>query len=316
MNDQQKAFFQNINSRVAKCLYGAFDCIQRSIDAHSISNSLVLEQIAKNDHVIGIRRKMTGFESLNFVFESIGRNQASVFQGLCKFHDQTFSPIDTEKFDPFNQRHLHLYNYRALLKSFHECTCAMTLFQKQYEAKRKFEGEDTNGIYPEGQMAMEKAFSSWMMFKRKAELEISLEKGAPFPFILDAFELDEQQPSLAASSYFSINNVRPDIPFPPFVFLNVIPFNGEKTKVTFSYFPEDADLARRYLSKVLNSLGDHKKYELSKVLLRYSSNLFLSPVVFSTFSAEKVKQIQDYFFRTAIDFDHDIEDPNLMIFGI
>lgn len=316
MTNLQSEFFKNVNYRIEKCFFGDFCCNEPSINAHSISNSLILEQIAQDDHVIGIKRRIKGLESFNLAFEPIGRNHASTFQGLCANHDKIFAPIDTQYFNPSDSLHLNLYNYRALLKSFHECIYSAGLFQKQYETRRKLEGKENQGIYYQGQVAIEKMFSSWMMFRRKIQLEDSLEKGIPFPFVSDTFELEEKRTTLAASSYFSINDASPTSLFPPFVFLNIIPCPGEKTKVAFSYFPEDAEAARRCLYKVLSSFGDHKKYELSKVLLRYSSNFYLSPREFSFFGKEKVKIIQDYFFRTTIDFDYDTEDFNLMLFGV
>ena len=85
-----------------------------------MQNSGVLDLLVDKGHVIMPRLDFRKTEPPQFVFEEVGRNQATTFTGLCGEHDQLlFAPIDTKPLDPTDQEQLFLLAYRSLLKEVH-----------------------------------------------------------------------------------------------------------------------------------------------------------------------------------------------------
>lgn len=151
-NPAYKAFIhRHKNFQIQKCLWHTGTCSNATIQAHTIQNSQVLDQIAENGHVIMFKPEMTGTE-FRLDFKKIGRNLATTFTGLCSQHDTLlFRPIDTEPFDPTNSEHLFLVAYRSILKGLHASLSNMKMVQDAFD--KGVELGQFSGDGPEWQQA-------------------------------------------------------------------------------------------------------------------------------------------------------------------
>ena len=99
-----------------KCLFDG--CNEKVIKAHSIQNSFIIDQLAKDNHVY--RLNVHNVSNKSIKFQRIGRRQASVFTGLCKKHDNIFQLIDFSGTNKISQKITNqqavLFHFRALAK--------------------------------------------------------------------------------------------------------------------------------------------------------------------------------------------------------
>lgn len=100
------------NTRIKECIFPDHTkCEGKIIDAHSIQNSKILLKLAEGGHVFMLSPK-------NDSSHEYGRNEASIFNGFCKYHDQVvFQPIEDGPFygSPIQ---IFLYTYRAFAFSY------------------------------------------------------------------------------------------------------------------------------------------------------------------------------------------------------
>ena len=97
------------------CLIEGEDCTRTTIQAHSVQNSTILEQIVDTTgHVYTFKTQPSGL-----ALSRLGRNKATTFSGLCNHHDtQLFREIDfSNQSIPtvFTPRQKTLFFLRALL---------------------------------------------------------------------------------------------------------------------------------------------------------------------------------------------------------
>jgi hypothetical protein len=89
------SFLRIDKSQFSRCLESSFQCSERAIRAHSVQNSHVLDQLARDGHVVGLTPSVTLAEGPKIDFALVGRNQATTFTGLCSRHDDLiFAPIE------------------------------------------------------------------------------------------------------------------------------------------------------------------------------------------------------------------------------
>lgn len=101
-------FFKTQKKNFEGCLHPSFTCKRPPIRAHSIQNRRVLDLIQQDGQVRMPRYKIKG-DKRALEFESVGRNQASTFTGLCSQHDNAlFKVIDSEPLNVDNDEHLRL----------------------------------------------------------------------------------------------------------------------------------------------------------------------------------------------------------------
>lgn len=112
INNEERSEFNKKYYRRFKCMVDS--CKDKPIDSHSISNSISIQSISENGHVVGIKPYDDSNEqSRKFRYETISHNSALVFKGFCSDHDTTlFKPIDTKEIR--TTRDYFLMCYRAL----------------------------------------------------------------------------------------------------------------------------------------------------------------------------------------------------------
>jgi hypothetical protein len=295
------------------CLWPVRECGQEAIRAHSVQNSRVLDLLVDKGHVIMPRLDFRKTAPSQFVFEEVGRNQATTFTGLCGEHDQLlFAPIDTEPLDPTDQKQLFLLAYRSLLKEVH--ATRKTVIDHQLGYQKGIE----EGLYPAdtpcapGMLAIEKGMSAFLVEdvkERYDEAYLSENWDRPAHHVI---ELDVG-PVLAASSLFSTDRWAESTDAPAFVALNVIP-TEEYTLAIFSYLYEQGAQIREAFDRICASSADFQMYELSKLLLRKYENFVLSPQHYRCFGTEQREMIREYFERNTCGHDYDQEHPSLNLF--
>ena len=112
INNEERLEFNKKYHRKFECMVNS--CMNKPIDSHSISNSISIQSISENDHVVGIKSYDDSNEQARkFRYEPISHNSALVFKGFCSEHDTTlFKSIDTTEIR--TTRDYLLMCYRAL----------------------------------------------------------------------------------------------------------------------------------------------------------------------------------------------------------
>lgn len=295
------------------CLWPASECAQNAIRAHSVQNSRVLDLLADQGHVIMPRLNFRKGAPPQFVFEQVGRNQATTFTGLCAEHDQLlFAPIDTEPLDPDDLQQLFLLAYRSLLKEVHATRKIAIDHQLGYQKGIE------KGLYPAdapcvpGMLAIEKGMSGFLVEEVKerydeAYLSENWKRIGHHLIRLDV------PPVLAASSFFSTDRWAESTDAPAFVALNIIP-GDTHTFAIFSYLGEQGAQMREAFDRICVGSGDFQMYELCRVLLRKCENFVLSPQHYRRFGSEQRTLIREYFERNTCGHEYYEEHPSLNLF--
>lgn len=98
MNKQEESkYFEMLDKKnknrkkSARCIFTG--CEKHSIGSHSISKNSHIKNIAENGEVMSFCPIRQG-ENKELLLKKVGINQASVFHGFCKEHDQLFQGID------------------------------------------------------------------------------------------------------------------------------------------------------------------------------------------------------------------------------
>ncbi|MBB4365014.1 hypothetical protein GGD65_006078 [Bradyrhizobium sp. CIR18] len=290
---QKGAFFKIQKMEFNKCLHGTFDCKKPAIRAHSIQNAKVLDVLQKDNHVLIPQGKIAGGATPVVEFELIGRNNASTFTGLCGEHDrELFKLIDTEPLDTENQDQMYELGHRALLREMHACLEAANRFQNAHYDNIK------NGVTKLGEpdgpgvMAVNFWIKAWRVFRYQCE---HFERKPELVHYV--VELDDQIPTVAVSSFFSIDHDGNNIIGPLF---NVVPVSDKKTVAVLSYPKAQEDPIKKALAKLFDE--PDKKEALSVLILQRVENFVLSPTFYDSWTEEKKKNVIEF-------FNDSIEEP-------
>ena len=302
------------NSIFGRCLYPPMTCKEAPIRAHTIQNSKVLDKIVDKGHVVGLVRRINKETGPILEFKNIGRNEASTFTGLCSTHDQRlFGPIDNNALDPENKEQLFLLVYRAILRELHATMDGAVKLQSSYQKRIELGLAPGDRPCPEGMLAIERIMVSYETNLYKTMFDESLIKGTFDCVEHKVIILNDQRPTVAASALFSLDKVRIDDDVVR-VALNIIPASENQTIVVFSFHKRDARLAKNELNYIFNAHDYYQKYEISRALINYCENYYVSPRYFSEWSEEKKDEIKDYYESTILRNDLDYQNENLYLF--
>lgn len=117
LHEMQKLFDETLYPEI--CIAKGLDnsCSDQIINAHTLTKSLSLNQIAKTGHVYGFKNKDIFDFSRNDGFISLrklGVRTASTFKGFCSYHDdRLFSCLEKQNFELLEEQSAALL-YRAL----------------------------------------------------------------------------------------------------------------------------------------------------------------------------------------------------------
>lgn len=313
-NGKRRALFFNTDKwKLNRCLAPGNLCTNQAIRSHSVQNSKVLELLACEGHVKGIKYNVEKDSSMSVKFEDIGRNRASTFEGFCSEHDQSlFHLIDTNTFDPGNQEHLFLTAYRSVAREVHAVMEGAAKLQFAYQGRISL-GLDTGSVpEPAGMQAISNFINAYASWEYKEKLDDALLARDFASLLHKTVFLNHRQPSLAVSSCFTLED-RPNEEEDIRVTLNIFPVSVESSVALFSFTPGDSERVREFMQPLLDSGAEYQKYLVSKLVLTHCENFYLSPAVYGSWPIEKVQVIESFFSET-LRHNVDAESEHLYLF--
>jgi hypothetical protein len=310
-------FFKTYQAHFGKCLAPGLACEKTTIRAHSIQNAQVIDLLQTSGHVIALRPHFSA-AGPEIDFESVGRNHASTFTGLCEEHDAgLFEPIDTKPLDTRDRQQLFLLAYRSVTRELHAVMEGASKIQSSYSSRVEQGIDPADAPSPAGIVATQHLLVSFFTHEYRAKhFDVPLLSGKFDEVEHDVIVFEDQKPALAVSSLFSLDEVVKEDGDITRVVLNVMPVSATCTLAIFSYTSEDQRKAKAMLERILVSQGEYQKYELSKLILGHIENFLVAPSHFATWGDEKKSRIRSAFKKTAMNGGFaDIEDHiDLMLF--
>ncbi|HSL03355.1 MAG TPA: hypothetical protein VK901_07440 [Nitrospiraceae bacterium] len=312
--EMRSHFFESQGKSLRKCLVPSMQCPKLAIRAHTVQNARTLELIAQNGHVIGFQGRIDEREGPVIELKTIGRNNASTFTGLCAKHDrELFKRIDTEAIDVGDVGQLYLLAYRPILRELHSTMDGAIKIQAGYE-KRVSLGLDLEAEpSPAGIIAVEHMAKSWLVYRYKCEYDRIMIEEEYDKVIHHTRILRDRTPTIAASSFFSINEP-PSLEDIEGISLNVLPLDVASTLIVVSCAPKDAASVEKKLNGLFDIDDEEFTFRLSKLILGYSETPVLAPKFFGTWSRGKTKAVEQFFRDTLFGDYADSSDKRLNLF--
>lgn len=295
-------FFNIKGFKIVKCLFYEGSCNNEAIKAHSVQNKRVLELLAsKNNHVINIEIKFKKDTTPEFIFKPISRHKATTFTGLCQPHDtELFKAIDKGLIEIKNIEQCFLFAYRAVLKELHSNLSAAYQYQSTYI---EIENPSENQKEPQaaGIATITHLVNSMETYEYKSRYDLIHEKKQFKNLKHYSFILENQMPTIAVSSLYSVDNMTNSEGETLRIVINILPTSKNKIIVIFSWLPHESKSAKIHLNNIIASSGELRKYEISKLILRYCENFVISPSYFETWSDEKKEKVIEYFEKNLVE---------------
>ncbi|QQE77269.1 SEC-C domain-containing protein [Alicyclobacillus sp. SO9] len=281
----------------------AFDtseCSKDLIGAHSIQNNGVLDKISVENHVYALSSEIdqnTMYPQLEFT--PIGKNQASIFSGFCKKHDEDYFKCIEDKDYEGTLEQNYWFGFRALCFELHRKLRLKKSFANFF---KKYPGATrTPSIYTEYYNTKLSIRDSWTEYERFKSayakksfnnLE-SIVKVVPFTVGFTATTSVgvgmDMEGNLAADIY-NYN----DKHFIPNLYVSVIP-KENMTLIIISRFHED-NCYKNILSQLNGNENDEKLFRyISFCLAEYSENVYFSPAVIDSLSEANKRKIKTAF---------------------
>lgn len=300
---------QHANYQACIAPEGFGTCKRGIIKAHSIQNRQILEEIQDDGHVVMLLASISGPKSVNIEFKKIGRNEATIFTGLCHYHDNViFAPIETNQIDIKNPQHLFLLAYRAITKQTH------SLMNSAHQAKLLYEKKTDLGLIinsddlsDEYKYLLNRTFMAYKLHLYKQEYDNIYLNEKYENLCHEIIRINHPKPTIAVNAFFSFQREIMAEKHKGGVALNIFP-KGNETIVIFSYLCKEKSYVLPHINNILSASGDQQKQLLSKLILRYCENFVISPKHFETFPKTKKETIKEYFINTL--FHDDVAHKN------
>lgn len=294
------------------CMLNTFGGCSDIIDAHSIQNNGILSKLAENGYVILLERESIDVDDLDKCL--IGRNEATVFRGFCKKHDEIFNPIEHNSYEYGNLEQNYLFAYRAFSKSYIDNMTSYNYYMEFIESL--VENERLEQILEKhGENIHSKKEREWrkkVVLKRqelrmksfmslnqeletlKVAMNCNLNKKRYFKIETAVFELPVEN-IIACSNllyiYADLNGkvFNPKLKIP--CFLTIIP-QGKLTVVLFSYLKSHKWHFKELVSQIQELEKSKQEVVFSNILLRYGSNIVLKPSHLKKYSKKSLELIR------------------------
>lgn len=313
-NKMLASLFETNKFQYNRCLEPTDKCVKKAIRAHSIQNSRILDNMVVDNHVTAFTRKIDKNKGPIIDYGSVGRNQATTFTGLCAKHDnEFFSAIDDEEINLNNERQLFLLAYRAAYREYHASLESASKIQSAYQELIKIGLEPENELSEKGMIATERLMIAWLNYRYKTDFDIAYFSKSYASIHHDTFVYELNNPTIAVCALFSVDHQMIDGDYLRIV-LNVLPVTKNQTYVILSYREKDSTRGRTALDRVINSRGEHQKYELSRFILNNCDNFVICPTYFDSWSDKKKTAIREYYIKTILEGDLNYESPELYLF--
>lgn len=312
--DLLSSFFTREEWRLNRCLAPGMNCTATAIRAHSLQNSRVLDLLVRNNHVKGLAHRIDKKTEPSILFDDVGRNRATTFTGFCSQHDiEIFRPIDMNAFSSTDSEHLFLVAYRAVARELHAVLEGAIKIQSGYENRIDLGIDSGEEPSLAGQLAVEHMMKAYQTYMYKCRFDEAYVSSQHDSVVHDVIKIRHEEPTVAVCSLFSIDGVSRNGDWVR-VALNVLPINVNESIAVLSYLSEDTALARLSLSPILSSSSHYQKYLLSKLILNNCENFVVSPAYYEKWNVKKKDVVLDYFKRTLLTGNLEVENACLYLF--
>ncbi|WP_156375681.1 hypothetical protein [Methylobacterium sp. Leaf125] len=306
-------FMKNARITLDRCHNPIVRCTNTAIKAHSIQNSKVIDLLHSSGKVYMMTSRLEkNGPAIRLRLE--GRNRASTFTGLCSGHDaMLFDPIDNHPIDTSNAQQMFLCAYRSVLRELHVVMegAARARDMLKTAVDRGVETEECDGPIRKRATSMTIYAYKFYLYKFNQFDEI-YRSGEYTKLEYDSFLIDHAHATIAVSSVYFIEPFTSS-QYAPIIF-NLFPLDDNRSVVSFCYSQEHASRCRASLGRILQSAGEHRNYELSRLVIANTENFILSPKLVSTWAPEKIKAIEDAFNLTTGPMIEIGESPHFMLF--
>lgn len=298
------------NSHLGEC--------NQLIDAHSIQNNGIINRLSKGDSIVSLDNlNDLGTKSL-----LTGKNEATIFRGFCKKHDEIFQPIERLSdsclvYGDNKPLQNYLFAYRAFSKRYIDSKTSNNYFMKFIsdfveseqlestlekhndvpinskeirEAKKQIVKKRQNFRIQE----LKKLLEDNDRLKRFFNTNLSKERY----YKIQTLELDLKIKNVMACSStidiitdFNGDLFNKDFKYP--IFLTIFP-NGDTTKVLISYLKTHSTYLERIISPLKDSPVEQQEIILSNILIKKADNIIYNPIEFNKFSEKSIDIIRKY----------------------
>lgn len=253
-NFLKSSLFNTLKTNINRCWEPSENCTVKSIKAHSIQNSKVLDLLCLDGQLIMPQEEFKkGGEIHQADFSEVGHKKASTFTGLCGKHDnEIFAPIDDFEISLNNDKQLFLLVYRSVLKKFHSLSLAAVSTQKIYNDQVKVGRATKNRSDPSLKFSSYQWVKAYGAYLYKRILDEAYLAETYQTLHHDTFSFKHRRPTIAVSAFYWLVIQKPQTFQVPWISLNVFPTYNE-THVVFSYLTEDAPYTKKELENFFNS---------------------------------------------------------------
>jgi hypothetical protein len=281
---------QKIKNR--NCLHQ--DCSYSAINSHLLQKNGILNNIAKNGHVIQLSTPslFSIFSRKNQISEhkEIGVNQAFSLKLFCNEHDRSlFNPIETPQIDFFDYQTGLLLSYRALCAEIRKKEVSMELFNWVRNQKNLWmAGSDSINDFLQGTSI---GIRDLNYFKNCFENEILCKYASQKSFKFEVFEYSYTSVCAAAIITFeNTDNFADPFIIPPIIFINVIPYNN-KTIIVCGYHINYLDgNVQEFINSWCSLTNKEFQYAITRLIAGQIETWCMSPDNFAKIP-KKIKNI-------------------------
>ncbi|MFI3605273.1 YecA family protein [Vagococcus fluvialis] len=297
----------------------AFDknCNHGFIGAHSLQNNGVLSSISKDNHLYMLEMNFQE-QSLQpkLEFKKIGKNNASVFNGFCKFHDEEyFKEIEDTPFLGTEEQNFW-FAFRAHCFEAHQKNrrkkSYSNLFKENPVATRN---KQISNNYREVELSIRDTETDYerfkMIYERKEfdKLE-SFVKVLPFQTTFAATTAVGVAVDIDGKAAADIYNYSESV-FIPSIYFSIIPKEKE-TIIIVSRFKEDKCYDNFITSLNLCKNDDTLFSFLTFCLAEYSENVYFSPLLVENILTLREKELISSAFLGAASPNHKLRFRSMM----
>ncbi|MEZ8051340.1 MULTISPECIES: SEC-C domain-containing protein [Vibrio] len=278
------------------------ECTSKIINAHTISKSGSLLEIAESGHVMGAKPSLSGLikHEGKLVLEKVGVKKASTFTGFCSVHDKDlFIPLEDEPIT-LTQQQLFLLAYRGFCREYFNKESNKKTVDMMKEADRG-KGIETQihmqkhaSLFDSG---VDLALRDLRYLKSKLDPVLT---GDNFSAINHCVIEFKSVPKLLVSSM-----IAPEMDFHgnrlqtlgiqdqvfEYIFFNCIAYDG-KGAFIFSWLPEHNNYCNKFIDSLLALDENHISNALVRFCYSFSENTWSTPSWWDSQSKEAQNSIE------------------------
>lgn len=286
------------NSKIEECFYKSVDeCSGKIIKAHSIQNNRILSKLKVKGHVLMPKPVFDEYSNrLKVKMQKIGTNQATIFTGFCKKHDdQVFKLIDTMEFDPSSLEQKFLYVYRTFAKEYHTKKEALLLQRKSFDRRPNYLmglNFHETAIFP-NELSMndndiDRNILNEAIARKKFDLIDHLVVELDFEIKFAVSSLCEIERDLNGKTLNDIFDYNPETIMRKMIF-NIFPENN-KTIILLSWFKRDADFYSDFIQQLKGLSIDEFLAYLNDFICSCFENVVINENLWKSWSNDAKKE--------------------------